>query len=292
MTVTLIVVLTALVASGGVWALSLSPRAPNPVDPEREERWLVRWLFRHPRFGAVARSIDRQAFGGLMLTVALAIVFGCALVVGALFDMVDHDTGVARWDRAVADWGSENATGWSTDVLDQITNLGGTGYLLVLAVGIAVYDFVRRRNPNVPLFLATVLLGVVVINNGLKLIVDRERPDVTHLVGASGSSFPSGHSAAAAAAWFAFALVLSRHWARRGRAVASAVAAVIAVAVAASRALLGVHWLTDVLAGLMVGWGWFLLSALAFGGRLQRLGDPATRVAAGTVRPTRSPASS
>ena len=40
-----------------------------------------------------------------------------------------------------------------------------------------------------------------------------------------------------------------------------------AVVVAASRALLGVHWLTDVIAGLALGWGWFLLCALAFGGR-------------------------
>jgi membrane-associated phospholipid phosphatase len=44
--------------------------------------------------------------------------------------------------------------------------------------------------------------------------------------------------------------------------------------------LLGVHWLTDVVAGLVVGWGWFLLSALVFGGRFQRLGEPAVRVAA------------
>jgi undecaprenyl-diphosphatase len=42
-----------------------------------------------------------------------------------------------------------------------------------------------------------------------------------------------------------------------------------------------VHWLTDVVAGVMVGWGWFLLAALAFGGRFQRLGEPAARVATG-----------
>ena len=105
-----------------------------------------------------------------------------------------------------------------------------------------------------------------------------ERPDVDHLSGSSGSSFPSGHSAAAAAAWCALALVLSPvAGRRRGRAIAAAVATMVALAVAASRALLGVHWLTDVIAGLMVGWGWFFLSSLAFGGRLQRLGEPAAR---------------
>jgi membrane-associated phospholipid phosphatase len=277
--VTLAVVLTAIVVAGVVWALSRSPSAPDPADPEAEERWLVRWLGRHPRFGAAARAIDRQMIGGLMLAVALSIVFSTALAVGVVFDMVDRNGGLARWDTAVADWGSHNATSWSTNVLDALTNLGGTRYVAVIGAVIAIYDYVRHRNWSVVLFLFIVLVGVVVMNNGLKLIVDRERPPVPHLVGTSGSSFPSGHSAAAAAAWFAFALVISRHWARPGRAAAAAVAAVIAIAVAASRALLGVHWLTDVVAGVMVGWGWFFLTALAFGGRLQRVGEPAERAA-------------
>jgi membrane-associated phospholipid phosphatase len=38
-----------------------------------------------------------------------------------------------------------------------------------------------------------------------------------------------------------------------------------------------VHWLTDVIAGLIVGWSWFFIVAVIFGGRLQRFGDPAVR---------------
>jgi hypothetical protein len=49
----------------------------------------------------------------------------------------------------------------------------------------------------------------------------------------------------------------------------------VAVAVAGTRVLLGVHWLTDVLAGLAVGWAWFALWSIAFGGRLLHFGAPA-----------------
>jgi undecaprenyl-diphosphatase len=230
--------------------------------------------------GAAARSIDRQVVGGLMLVAGLGVLLVTAFVVGAVFDMVDRNSGLASWDRAVADWGSRNATSWSTDALDLLTELGATTTLLVIVVAVAGFDVARNRNFDVALFLGVVVAGVTLINNGLKWLVDRDRPDVTHLVETSGSSFPSGHSAAAAATWFALALVIARHWSRRGRATAAAIASLICVAVAASRALLGVHWLTDVVAGLVVGWGWFLLSALVFGGRFQRLGEPAVRVAA------------
>lgn len=63
---------------------------------------------------------------------------------------------------------------------------------------------------------------------------------------------------------------------------------VIAFAVAASRILLGVHWLTDVIAGLVVGWTWFLLSTIVFGGRLLRFGEPADRIARDSETPTRA----
>jgi undecaprenyl-diphosphatase len=91
---------------------------------------------------------------------------------------------------------------------------------------------------------------------------------------AGGYSFPSGHTAAAAAGWSAVALILGRNRPRRVRAVLAGGAALVAVAVATSRALLGVHWVSDVLGGLALGWCWFLLVAVVFGGRRQQLGDP------------------
>ncbi len=123
--------------------------------------------------------------------------------------------------------------------------------------------------------MATVAIGVVIINNALKWLIDRDRPTVVHLIGSAGSSFPSGHSATAAAGWAAIALVFAVRC--LDGAVPLGAAVVVASVVAASRALLGVHWLTDVIAGLIVGWTWFFIVAVIFGGRLQRFGDPAVR---------------
>lgn len=53
----------------------------------------------------------------------------------------------------------------------------------------------------------------------------------------------------------------------------------IAVAVAASRVLLDVHWLSDVIAGLALGWGWFAVCGIAFGTRILRFGAGAEAAA-------------
>jgi undecaprenyl-diphosphatase len=58
------------------------------------------------------------------------------------------------------------------------------------------------------------------------------------------------------------------------RAVIAAGAVGIAVAVATSRVMLGVHWLSDAIAGLAFGWAWFAVCAVAFGGRLLSFGAP------------------
>lgn len=75
----------------------------------------------------------------------------------------------------------------------------------------------------------------------------------------------SSPSVAAAASFAAFALLLGR---RRSRWLQ------VVLAGAATRLALGVHWVTDVVAGLVVGWGWFALCTLAVGGPAPHLGRP------------------
>jgi undecaprenyl-diphosphatase len=120
-----------------------------------------------------------------------------------------------------------------------------------------------------------------------KLLVGRPRPDIARLTGFSGSSFPSGHAATAAATFAAVAFLIGRGRSQWVKAIAAGVAFGIATAVAASRVLLGVHWFTDVLAPLALGWGWFALCSIAFGGRILRFGGPVrvARVAAETAAP-------
>ena len=74
--------------------------------------------------------------------------------------------------------------------------------------------------------------------------------------------------------FMAAALLLGRGRTSRTKALLAGVAVALAVAVASTRVLLGVHWFTDVLAGLLLGWAWFAVCSIAFGGRLMRFGAP------------------
>jgi undecaprenyl-diphosphatase len=139
-------------------------------------------------------------------------------------------------------------------------------------------------------FVALAFGGQFLAAEFIKLIVDRSRPDVLQLTGYAGGSFPSGHAVAGAAVFLAAALLLSRGRSRPVRSYLIGAAVGVAVAVAGTRVLLGVHWFTDVFAGLLVGWAWFALCSIAFGGRPLRFGAPVAQAEAVAASPSFGPA--
>ena len=283
MSITVAVLIVGLVAALVLVALGrhrgTAQHPDDVIDPSETEHWLVERVSRHPRLQRALALSDRRIVGGAAVALSFVVLFVAALIVGTVFDTIDTGRGFARWDQVVSRWGPDHATRTEVQILRQFTNFGATGYLLVVMTVVGIIAWRRRGDASSLWFLLTVGIGVSLINNGLKLLVMRDRPPGPHLVSAAGSSFPSGHSAAAAACWLALALVVGRWLPSRYRPYLSGVAVAIACMVAASRALLGVHWLTDVIAGVLVGWAWFVVVAIAFGGRQQHLGAPAEQIA-------------
>ena len=101
------------------------------------------------------------------------------------------------------------------------------------------------------------------------------RPNFDRLTGFSGASFPSGHATASACCLAAFALLAGVGRSPRVQAALASVAVGLAAGISCSRVFLGVHWLTDVIGGLVLGWTWFALCSIAFGGRLLEFARPA-----------------
>jgi undecaprenyl-diphosphatase len=150
-----------------------------------------------------------------------------------------------------------------------------------------VVEMIRRPSRWLPVFLIAVTIGQTLMSGLIKDLLDRVRPTANPIAHTLGPSFPSGHTTGAAACFAAFALVLGRGRSRNVQSLLAGAAVFVAIAVAASRVLLGVHWLTDVIGGLALGWAWFALCSIAFGGRLLRLGAPieaATRVSEAAAR--------
>lgn len=272
----IVLVLAAAAPMGGLLAVWAARRWPV-VDPTHAVAAAAREGSKHEAPTSFLRArMDPGTATGLGLTLALIGVVTGGAIFGVLAFLVRaSDTGLVALDRSAATWGAHNATTLSTTVLRVITQLGATVTITVLSIAVAVVEYRRAPSRSVPGYLALVVIGQLVIVNLIKLVVARARPDIDPLAGFTGASFPSGHTTAAASFYAAAALMLGRGRPLRVRSILVGVAVGIALAVAASRVLLGVHWFTDVLAGLALGWSWFAICAVAFGGRLMRFAAPA-----------------
>jgi len=273
----LILLLVATIAGSLVFLLG--SRYPTPMvgqaPAQAAGEMLGHEAARHPWLSRTLRGrLDPASATGLALTVALVVAIGGGLVLGLLAYLMRTNAQLVTIDNSVGQWEDDHATHLSTQALQRVTDLAGTYVVVVVIVVVAIAEVVRIPNKWVPVFLVSVVVGEILLVTTIKQALDRVRPSFNPAAATLGPSFPSGHSATAAALYAAVALVLARRRAPRTRALIAGAAAAVAVAVACSRVMLGVHWLSDVIAGLAFGWAWFAICAIAFGGRFLAFGAP------------------
>jgi membrane-associated phospholipid phosphatase len=234
----------------------------------------------------VRSRLEADVATGLALTLALVAMTAAGIVVAVLAVTARRVDALHDLDSAAALWAHRNDGPGTRRVLDAITTLAATQGVAVIAVVVGALELIRLRSWAIPAFLAVVTLGDSLVTNAIKAAVARARPAIEPVAATLGPSFPSGHSSTAAAFFAALALLAGRRRSARVRAALAGVAVAVAVAVACSRVMLDLHWVSDVVAGLALGWGWFAACAIAFGGWLLEFGQPVK--AAARVRSPRT----
>jgi undecaprenyl-diphosphatase len=199
---------------------------------------------------------------------ALAVFLVLAVLVAAHWvplDTVDVRVDAAAHRAALAD-------GWLRGIARIVTDAGSPVGVDVVT-GIAAVAFLLARRVAGAVVLLVARFGELGTETLGKLAVDRARPVFAHpLAVAGGSSYPSGHAAGSAALYGTLVLLCVPLLARAVAAVLSwvvaAAAGVFVLAVAASRVLLGVHYVSDVVGGLALGLAW-AAGTVAVGARMR-----------------------
>ena len=241
-------------------------------------------------FGALRRTAGRAAHVRAALGVLLLAGIVVAVVgVGAFAWIASHvRRGTTQgFDVAVLQWLGAHRTPVMDEAMLEITFLG-TGLVVLVIVGVAaLFLYLTQHRYSAWLLLASTAGGII-LNNVLKLGFARPRPTVLEWQAhAMSSSFPSGHAMSAAVVYGTVAYLAARLQHRRwARVTTMVVAAIMIFLICLSRLYLGVHYPSDVLAGVLVGLSWAAFCMVTLEG-IQKFGSRRPHIARDEVKERR-----
>lgn len=221
-----------------------------------------------PRAVDAANKARLSPHAAFLVVVAVLLTLVSAATYGAheIYEGVAAGNGIETFDMPTLDAVLALRRPWLTDVAVGLTYLAGrAGTPLLGVLALALFTW-RRRDWAPTVLLVTGLLGSLTITVVGKRISDRARPPRQFALPPfeTSPSFPSGHTlnATVLAVLVGYLVFITvRPWLARW--VAVGVCALDPVCVAASRVYLGQHWLTDVMAGLLIGTAWACAVILA-----------------------------
>jgi undecaprenyl-diphosphatase len=206
----------------------------------------------------------------LQLVVALVGSIGLFAGVGYLMTELSAPNPVTRFDVEIAERFAANRTPTGDDLAHSGALLADTAVKVGVTAVFAIIAFAAWRRWHETVYLAVTLIFEATVFIVVTTVIGRPRPDVLRLEDSPvNSSFPSGH-VAAATVYGAFVVIVFWHtratWAR---ALAVVAYAFVVAAVAWARLYQGMHFLSDVVTGVVLGL-WSLAVCLVVLGRPDR----------------------
>jgi len=152
---------------------------------------------------------------------------------------------------------------YHTPLLDtimlKITTLGNISSMLIFLVIITLILWLKKDYLSIKFFLASIV-GSSLLMSGLKELIGRARPQNYVLdMFQQGNSFPSGHASASMALSLALFFIIYPQINKISQILLITILSSFAVSIAISRVYFGVHYLSDVIGGVMLSIFWVLL---------------------------------
>jgi membrane-associated phospholipid phosphatase len=243
----------ALTLAGAVAGLAWSLRSIAAAVERLPGRWT-----------AALRQIPRSQLFGVRVLAGLGVSLGGAAVFIEIAEQVVGREELARIDLGLAECLQAHAAPAATSLWMTITRWGSLPVLGTIAVAVGVLLLARGQRPLLVAWVAAIAGGFL-LNLLLKQLFQRPRPPAAAgMLHEPSWSFPSGHAMMSLVGYGMIAYFIVNATSRRLLQLSAVfVAALMVVAIGVSRLYLGVHYLTDVVAGYAAGALWLAVCLTA-----------------------------
>lgn len=205
-----------------------------------------------PKLFSKARNLTKASF-----SLSFFVLIGCLLLL-ALFGWLSQEVlekEAFSFDTTILLWLHQHSNDAINNLMLNVTNLGNPPFVLTVVV-ISFGILIRSKKLWSAQILFLTCFGALILNQGLKLVFVRPRPQLwKQLIVEHSYSFPSGHALGSAVLYGFLAYLLVRAYPRYRVGIYS-ITLLLVAAIGLSRLILGVHFPTDIIAGYAVGIPW------------------------------------